>query len=97
MRISLLFVALFAVGCESPEQRLARMIDEAMACEPDDSCVLAGGSDCTCAQPVNEARAAEVDEAAKDISCCDMFGRCVAVDCAAFQDIRCQDGQCRGD
>jgi hypothetical protein len=96
-RTMLLPLALALTACESAEERLDRVIDEAKACEEGDTCVVAGGTDCTCGAPVNEEKAAEVTAAAADIECCDLFGRCVAVDCAGFQDVRCEDGTCIGE
>lgn len=90
-------LTLGAGACESAEARRERVLDEAVACQPGDTCVLAGDSDCTCGVPVNAARAAEVDEVTAAIACCDVLGSCVAVDCAAFANLRCEDGRCVGD
>lgn|GEM_PF-1711401 len=91
--------ALAVAACADPQQRLAEVIDDARACEPGDTCVVTGGTDCTCPQPVN-ADAVDAVEAAAEAangSCCDVFGQCVAVDCAAFANVRCEDGRCVGD
>lgn len=93
----LLLIASAALpACVDPKERLAELIDEAAACEPGDTCVLAGDSGCTCAQPVNADRADEVDEAAKDVQCCNLVGQCVAVECASFENVRCEEGRCVG-
>jgi hypothetical protein len=90
-------MVLLTAACESAEDRRERLIAEGRACSADDECVLAGDSDCTCAVPVNKDKAAEIDAAADEIQCCTVLGQCTAVECAAFANIRCDDGACVGD
>jgi hypothetical protein len=88
---------LAVAACDDPQETLAATIEEARACDVGDTCVLAGDTDCTCGQPVNADAVDEVNAAADRVSCCDLLGRCVAVDCVAFANIRCEDGRCTGD
>jgi hypothetical protein len=94
--VVVLFVAATAAACEDPQARLDEVLADARVCDEGDTCVLAGGTDCTCDQPVRVDAADAVNAAAAGISCCDLLGRCVAVDCAAFANVRCEAGQCVG-
>jgi len=96
MRRSLCLL-LLCVACDDPRETLADVIEDARACDADDTCVVAGNTDCTCGQPVNSDRVEEVQAAADRVSCCDLFGACVQVDCAGFADLRCEGGRCIGD
>lgn len=95
--IPIFFGLLFCVACESPKDQLDRVLDEAAACEGADPCVIAGATDCSCGAPVNAEQLQDVKRAAAAVSCCDPFGGCVAVDCAAQLDPRCEDNRCVAD
>ena len=92
-----LFVALAAAlgltGCFASKHDLAKLRKEAAACLPGESCVFAGGLDCSCPAPVNAKRAVEVDEFAAGVSC---FGE-GQVECGNRADsaAECVEGQCR--
>lgn len=94
-------VGLFALtglmACADPKDTLAAVIDDAAACAEGDTCVVAGATDCSCGGPVNSARVDEVEAAAARVSCCDLLGRCIAVECAAFENVRCEAGRCVAD
>ena len=93
----LLILVLVSAACESPEDRLERLIDEAAACEEGDTCVIAGATDCSCGEPVNAEQEDEVNAAAEGITCCDLFGACMMVECAAVEHLRCEEGRCAAD
>jgi hypothetical protein len=88
---------LVVVGCGVSRDEYAQRVDEAQLCNDGDTCVLAGGNDCSCPAPVNAGSAAEIDALASEVSCCDPFGACVAVDCARLENLRCENGRCTGD
>lgn len=102
IRVSLLrFAALAVVGvavtaCTTPEERLAEIVADSQACEHGDTCVVAGFTDCNCGFAVNADAEDAVNAAADGVSCCDLLGQCIAVDCAAFESVACIDGRCTG-
>ncbi len=61
--------ALLLTACFATLDDLSELKKEAAACAPGDTCVFAGGLDCTCASPVNAKRAAEVEALAESVSC----------------------------
>ncbi|MBF5042226.1 hypothetical protein FGE12_07440 [Aggregicoccus sp. 17bor-14] len=77
-------------GAMSSEQ-LQDLVQSAQACREGEACALAGAGTCTCAQPVNASRAAEVDAAAARVEC----GGAV-VRCANPGSARCEAGKCVG-
>jgi hypothetical protein len=77
-------------GALSSEQ-LQALVDEARACAQGEACALAGAGTCTCAQPVNASRAAEIDAAAARVECGGAVVRCANPGAA-----RCEAGQCVG-
>lgn len=83
-----------AGGCgdsHSPEE-LSALVEEARRCEPGDTCVLAGGSRCSCGVPVNASRAEEVDDFARQVDCGN-----VVVDCPIVENVRCEANRCTAD
>jgi hypothetical protein len=83
-------VALLACGISDAEY--ARIVDDAAVCSPGEACVLAGGSDCTCPQPVNARNAARVNAAADDVRCGNIM-----VKCRGFGEPRCANGRCEAE
>ena len=79
-----------AAGALSSEQ-LQALVDGARACAQGEACALAGAGTCTCAQPVNASRAAEIDAAAARVDCGGAVVRCANPGAA-----RCEAGQCVG-
>lgn len=79
-----------AGGALSSEQ-LQALVDAARACAQGEACALAGAGTCTCAQPVNASRAAEIDAAAARVDCGGAVVRCANPGAA-----RCEAGQCVG-
>jgi hypothetical protein len=97
LSLAIAVIVVATAACESPEARLERVRDDAAACADGDTCVVAGSGDCVCGSPINENSVEEVEAAADAIACCDLLGSCVAVDCAAFENVACVDGRCVGD
>ena len=72
-------------------EQFEAMVESARACAPGDTCALAGGGACLCAQPVNASRAAELDAAAARVECGGAVVRCMNPGAA-----RCEAGRCVG-
>jgi hypothetical protein len=90
--LALTIASTFA-ACVPTRDDLVALAEEASACEPGDTCVLAGGgSQCTCDVPVNATRAREVDLLAERVSC-----GATMVECVSFTNLRCEDGRCTAD
>jgi hypothetical protein len=86
---------LLTPGCGSDSLSpadLQLVIEESQACEPGDTCVLAGSSRCTCAVPVNAEHKERVDKAAAEIDC-----QGATVRCTAQENLRCENGKCTAD
>jgi len=92
MRPLILVSLAFLAGCCPTHEEFTQQREEAAACSPGDTCVLAGSSQCLCAGPVNAAKAAEIEAAAKEVCC----GGAV-VDCVSFTNLRCENGRCVAD
>ena len=80
-----------AGGPAMSADQLQDLVESAQACREGEACALAGAGTCTCAQPVNASRAAEVDAAAARVEC----GGAV-VRCANPGSARCEAGKCVG-
>ena len=72
-------------------EQFEAMVEGARACSTGDTCTLAGAGACLCAQPVNAARAAELDAAAARVECGGAVVRCMNPGVA-----RCEAGRCVG-
>ncbi|MDY7226763.1 hypothetical protein [Hyalangium rubrum] len=92
MRYLILASVVFLSGCCVAREELSQEKEDAQACEPGDTCVLAGSSQCTCASPVNASKAKEIDSMADNVCC---YGS--AVDCVAYTNPRCENGRCVAD
>jgi hypothetical protein len=95
--ISVLLVCLttaLAAGCGDnvTDEELQQIIEEAKACAPGDTCVLAGGGRCTCAQPVNAEHRERVEQAVADHDCGGLVVRCMD-----YTSVRCEAGRCVAD
>lgn len=91
-------VLFLAQGCgKSREEALKDfdvVLEDASACGPSDTCVLAGASQCTCPSPVNAQAKSDVDAAAEEMEkSCDG----AMVDCFHPVNIRCEQGRCAAD
>lgn len=82
-----------AAGAGAPlsSEALQALVEGARACAGGEACALAGAGTCTCAQPVNASRAAEIDAAAARVDCGGAVVRCANPGVA-----RCEAGQCVG-
>lgn len=89
--LTLLVLFLSACGCLSTDEFQQR-VQEAAACNPGDTCVLAGQSQCTCKVPVNARSQASIDADAERLDC----GGAIA-SCILFANVRCENGKCTGD
>jgi hypothetical protein len=86
-------LVLGAAGCGGiTDEEFQQIIEEAQVCEPGDTCVLAGGGQCTCDQPVNADSVERVERAVQDLDC----GGAV-VDCIGFSNPRCENNRCVAD
>ncbi|HEY1099939.1 MAG TPA: hypothetical protein VGF99_13475, partial [Myxococcota bacterium] len=83
-------------SCVDAKTNLAAVINANKQCDVSDQCVVAGATDCTCAQAVNRGSVPLVEEAAAAVDCC-AFGTCESVDCAAPQNLRCELDRCTSD
>jgi hypothetical protein len=92
MRPFILASLVFLSGCCLSTEEFHQQAEEATACSPGDTCVLAGSAQCLCARPVNASRATEIDGSAQEVCC----GGTI-VDCVAFTNLRCENGQCVAD
>jgi hypothetical protein len=88
----LLATAVFLSGCCLSQEEFEQERAAATACSAADTCVLAGSAQCLCPGPVNAAKAAEIEAAAKDVCC----GGTI-VECVAFTNPRCENGRCVAD
>lgn len=84
------------LGCVDAEGQLEVVIGAHRGCSQDSQCMVVGGSDCRCPVVVHQDGQAEVQAAMAALPCCDAFGSCVMVECAAFASIACEEGQCLG-
>lgn len=91
MRIFLACLVL-AAGCGVSIEDFNALVEDARACQAGDTCVLAGGGQCTCNSPVNASRAVEIDEAAEDVRCGGAM-----VECPSWTAVRCEAGRCVAD
>lgn len=87
----LVVLAMFVVGCGGISiAEFQRQATDAKACDVNlDSCRNAGAAQCLCATPVNSARAAAIDELARQVACGG-----AQVDCVEMLNPRCVDGTC---
>lgn len=98
-RIRVALASLAVTACAPPSAGVdtaafSSLANEAARCAPGDACVLAGASDCTCARPVNAARADEVQAAADALQCCE-GNTCMYVSCKSTGgEPACVDGEC---
>ncbi|MGC4113447.1 MAG: hypothetical protein QM765_02000 [Myxococcales bacterium] len=76
-------------GCGISIQELASVVREARACTDGDTCVLAGGSQCTCNTAVNSTKKKDVDIAVASVDCGGAM-----VECAECLDPQCVQGMC---
>jgi len=96
MRFSaaLAVVVLSLLGaCDDPKSVLAQTINANKACDNSSQCVVAGATDCSCAEAINSAGVPEVEEVAASVDCC-VLGQCSTVDCAAPVNLRCELNLC---
>ena len=84
-----LLLAAALPACGSSIAELSSLVREARDCSDGDSCVLAGGSQCTCDTAVNAKRKQDVDLAAAMVDCGGAM-----VECAACIDPQCARGLC---
>jgi hypothetical protein len=102
-RAALLVFSIAAVSCGGSEptreealDQLFRVMAEAKACSASSQCVLAGKSNCSCEAPVNASFLPRIEDAVEDVNdtCAieDFLG-----DCIAYQNPRCEQGQCVAD
>jgi hypothetical protein len=84
--------ALVAIACGTSEETYNRAIDEARACMPGDTCVLAGGGACTCPAAVNGREATRLNDLGRDVRCAD-----AGVQCPALMNPRCEHNVCVAD
>jgi hypothetical protein len=92
MRSLILASVVLLSGCCLSTEELAQQREEAAACAPGETCVLAGSSQCVCPVPVNASKAAEIEAAADEVCCGG-----AQVDCVFFQNVRCENGRCVAD
>ena len=76
-------------GCDDPKSVLAQTINANKACDNSSQCVVAGATDCSCAEAINSAGVPEVEQVAANVDCC-AFGQCTSVECAAPVNLRCE-------
>jgi hypothetical protein len=74
------------------EEELQQIIEESKACAPGDTCILAGGGQCRCSQPINAKHKARVEQAVADYDCDGLM-----VSCAGNTNVRCEAGRCVSD
>lgn len=80
-------------GCGGvTEEELQQIIEESKVCAPGDSCILAGGGQCTCAVPINAEHRARVEQAVADYDCDGLM-----VKCMGNINVRCEAGRCVSD
>ncbi len=76
--------------------QLSSIMEDAKVCSGTNPCVLAGKSNCSCAAPVNASFEGRIEDAVEDVNrtCAieDFLG-----DCIAYQNPRCEQGQCVAD
>ncbi|MFN7133043.1 MAG: hypothetical protein ACK4N5_13260 [Myxococcales bacterium] len=90
MRLAVALFALSLTACGLSVEDWNRLVAEAAACEPGDTCVHASPPQCACSAPVNQKRAQEIADAAKQVNCGGM-----AVACAPVPgDPVCRNGRC---
>jgi hypothetical protein len=82
----------FLSGCCLSNEEFSEQREEAAACSPGDTCVLAGSAQCLCPGPVNASKAAEIEASADEVCCGG-----IQVECVAFQNPRCENGRCVAD
>ena len=92
LRSFILASVVFLSGCCLSQEDFAEQRQDAAACSPGDTCVLAGSAQCLCPGPVNASRAAEIEAAADDVCCGGGH-----VDCVTFLNPRCENGRCVAD
>ena len=92
MRSLILASLAFLSGCCLSHEEFEQQREEAAACAPGDTCVLAGSAQCLCAGPVNASKAAEVNAAAQEVCCGG-----ARVECVSFRNLRCENGRCVAD
>jgi hypothetical protein len=92
MRSFILASVVVLSGCCLSEEEFSHQRQDAAACSPGDTCVLAGSAQCLCAGPVNASRAAEIEAAAGEVCCGG-----AQVECVAFRNPRCENGRCVAD
>ena len=67
-------------------------LSAAAACETGDVCVVGGGIECVCAEPINQSKEDEINELAKDVDC-----EGASVSCAMGINPRCENNICVAD
>jgi hypothetical protein len=94
-RLWLLIIPLLTiiwVGCGLSISQYRDIVEGARSCQSGDICVAAGGTQCTCPVPVNQKNQPQLSQIAKDVNCGN-----IAVDCAAWTNLRCENKRCTGD
>ena len=82
-----------AAGCGGVSaEELQQIIEESKACAPADTCILAGGGQCRCAQPINAKHKARVEQAVADYDCDGLM-----VKCMGNTNVRCEASRCVSD
>ena len=102
-RAALLVFSLSAAACsdEAPTReealdQLSSVMAEAKECSATNQCVLAGKSNCSCEAPVNASFVGRIEDAVEDVNrTCDIED--FLGDCIAYQNPRCEQGQCVAD
>ncbi len=90
-RSTLVLLAFCASACMT-EDSFYKMREESSSCGSADTCTLAGSSSCICAAPVRSSEAANIDAAARQVSC---GGKMVK--CQSLVNPRCEAGRCVAD
>ena len=86
-------VVVVGVACADPKTVLAQTINSNKACDVNEQCVLAGGTDCSCDEAINRGGVPDVEQAAAAVDCC-VVGPCTPVTCSEPANLRCQSNQC---
>ena len=84
-------LAMFALSCGGLSvSEFQKQATDAKACDVNlDTCRNAGAAQCLCPTPVNSARAAAIDELAKQVACGG-----AQVECVQMLNPRCLNGTC---
>ena len=90
--LSLLLIGMVVACDEVTAESYADLVERSRGCAETSECVLAGGGQCTCAQPVNASAVPEIESAVEDLDC-----EGAVVDCDGNDNVRCEAGRCISD